>query len=145
MLWVPQLVPLRKHFETLSKQNHGTLWEHSLWEHMFTNPRLVYWNNKTQKYKRNSLPKFFLYDLAVSKLYAQCVWHVAMLDGDCKKGCNRIGCCHRVWSPLEANFSNQCHMENLVTLSLSLRMRKLNALECYFQQIILSLHPNGKK
>jgi hypothetical protein len=42
----------------------------ALWEHMFTNPRLVYRNNKTQKYKRNSLPKFFLYDLAVSKLYA---------------------------------------------------------------------------
>jgi hypothetical protein len=28
MLWGP-LVPFRKNFETLSKQNHATLWEHS--------------------------------------------------------------------------------------------------------------------
>jgi hypothetical protein len=88
MLWGP-LVPFRKNFETLSKQNHGTLWEHSgntlgtpnlpglvnnalhytLGTHVHK-PQACSLEQQNSKYKRNSFPKFFLYDLVVSKLYA---------------------------------------------------------------------------
>jgi hypothetical protein len=106
---VGPLVPFRKNFDTLSKQEPwytlGTLWEHpicqawwimhyiTLWENMFMNPRLVYRNNKTQNTKGIlSQHSFFM--------IVQCPSCLGSMRS------YAIGCCHCVWWPVEANFSN---------------------------------------
>jgi hypothetical protein len=83
----------------------GTLWEHpicqawwimhyiTLWERMFTNPRLVYQNNKTQNTKG---------------ILSQNTFFMILQCPSCMRSMRSyaIGCCHCVWSPVEANFSN---------------------------------------
>jgi hypothetical protein len=117
-------------FKTEPWYTLGTLWEHpicqawwimhyiTLWEHMFTNARLVYRNNETQNTKGIlSWNSFFMILQCPSCIHSMCGMLLCWMET--VKGCTGIGCCHCVWSPVEANLSNWCHMENLVTLSLS--------------------------